>query len=415
VSRPWKKWHFRLAVISLVTVWLFLALFQQIGDVWDETDLLLNNSTAPSTGQLLLYLWTHSIYFYRPLGACVIGLVTRLFDYDVAWRLLRLLNAAMLLGSLYSLLFVIRKWNGADRARDLLLTALFLYSGSALITTGWFPIIFDAGVLLLLSTALLAITHNRPVIGGLLCGLAFLFKENAAIAVPLLVGLWLMGKIDGKGLSKSLVIMIPIGGLYWLQRSNLIPPESPQSVHGFHFDELLPTAQGWFQSFWYQSVADLGLPDFGVIWLIASLAFFKHRKALFSALLLVIAPIFLYWGMFSGDHNEFLVTAAHFQGRFYLVPAAFLLFWLAVWGKRAALIVLLFPVLLGAGRTYFDHQKFQRAYSQIYGLKSSMEPVTVHYPEKPLNDWRRNIRIGDYPDAPCRLNARDGEVVKQGQ
>jgi len=207
--------------------------------------------------------------------------------------------------------------------------------------------------------------------------------------------------------------MVPISGLYWLQRSNLIPPESPQSIHGFHFDELIPTAAGWFQSFWYQSVGQLGLPDLGVIWLLISLSLFKERRARISALLLVITPIFLYWGMFGLYRNEFLVTAAHFQGRFYLVPAGLLLFWLAVWGKRLVLVILLFPVLLGAARTFSDHLRFQKAYAQIYGMKSIISPMTVHYPEKPLNDWRRTIRIGDYPEAPYRLDSRTGAIVPQ--
>jgi len=404
--------HFRLLLISLVAIWLFLVVFQQVGDVWDETDLLLNNLTAPSTLELLEFLWTHSIYFYRPLGASVVGLATRLLDYEVAWRVLRLVNAAMLLAALGSLLMVVRKWNGIDRTRDLLLTLLFLFSGSAFITTGWFPVIFDAGVVLLLATGLLALSHNRPLIAGFLLGIAFLFKENAAMAVPLLIGVWLMAKIDTRALCKSLLVLVPIGGLYWLQRSNLIPLGSAQDIHGFQFERLVPTALGWFQSFWYQSVSQLRLPPVGLIWLLVSLAFFRERKALISALLLVVTPVFLYWGMFGFYRNDLLMTAAHFQGRFYLVPAALLLFWLAVWGRRAALVVLLLPVLLGAARTYTDHLKFQKAYAHIYELRNTMAAPTVHYPEKPLNDWRRSIRIGDYPDAAYRVDRKTGALVR---
>lgn len=407
--------HFRLVVASLVVVWLFLVVFQQIVDVWDETGLLLNNSTAPSTVDLLLYLWTHSIYFYRPLGASIIGIGSRLFDYEVAWRLLRLLNAAMLLAALWCFLTVIRKWKGTDRIRDLLLTVLFLYSGSAFITTGWFPVMFDAGVLLLLAAALLALSHNQPVIAGLLMGIAFLFKENAAMGLPLLLALWLMGKIDRKVLGKALLLIIPIAGLYWLQRSHLIPPESPQSVHGFQIRTLAGTAEGWLQSFWYQSVDDLGLPDVGIIWLLVSLWFLRERKALVGASFLVIGPIFMYWGMFGPYLAEDLLTVAHFQGRFYLVPAALLLFWLAVWGKRAALVVLLLPVLLGAVRTYIDHLRFQEAYAQVYALKRTTNDLTIHHPEKPLEDWRRKVRFGDYPAASYRLDSKTGALVSQGR
>jgi len=143
-----------------------------------------------------------------------------------------------------------------------------------------------------------------------------------------------------------------------------------------------------------------------------SLCFFWQRKALITALLLVITPVFLYWGMFSFHRNGSLVTATHFHGRFYLVPAALLLLWLATWAKRPALIILLFPVLLGASRTYRDHLRFQDCYARLYKL-TDPGPVTVNYPEKPLNDWRRHIRIGDYPEAGYRVDPRTGTVIRE--
>jgi hypothetical protein len=212
--------HYRIVFVVLVAFWLFLVACQQTCEVWDETDLLLNNLTAPGTGELLAYLWTHPIHFDRPLGSSVVAIVSRGFEYDVAWRLLRFLNAGLLLSSLFLLLAVIRKWNGPDRVRDLLVTVLFLFSGSAMIATGWFAVIFDAGVLFLITAALFALAHNKPAAAGALMGCAFFFKETAAMAVPLLLGLWLMGRINLRALSTTFLIMTVIGGLYWIQRSN---------------------------------------------------------------------------------------------------------------------------------------------------------------------------------------------------
>ena len=404
------SFDYRLLMVCLVALWLIMVAWEQICDVWDETDLLLNNSTAPSTVELVKFLWTHHIYFYRPLGACVIGLVSRSLEYDVAWHVLRFLNAGLLLVSLFLLLQVLRKWNGTDRTRDLLVTVLFLFSGSAIITTGWFPILFDAGVLCLLLAGVLALVHERPFLAGFLMGSAFFFKETAAMAVPLLLGLWLMGKINSRALVVASLLMGVLGGIYGIERIHLIPLGSEQDIHPFHWGRLIPTAWGWTQSFWYQSVAHLGLPDLGVLWLLLSLAFFKQRKALIGALLLVILPVFLYWGMFGVYRNSILVTGAHFQGRLYLVPAALLLLWLATWGKRPVLILLLVPVLLGAFRTYRDHLRFQGCYAQIYQLQST-DTVSVNYPEKPLNDWRRHIRVGDYPQSGYQVDARTGMVI----
>jgi hypothetical protein len=72
-------------------------------------------------------------------------------------------------------------------------------------------------------------------------------------------------------------------------------------------------------------------------------------------------------------------------------------------------------VLLGAVRTYADHLRFQTAYAQIYELRSRITTPVVNYPEKPLNDWRRDIRIGDYLDAPYRLDPKTGTLVPQPQ
>jgi hypothetical protein len=406
--------HYRIVFLALVAFWLFLVARQQTCDVWDETDLLLNNLAAPGTGELLAYLWTHPIHFYRPLGSSVVAIVSRAFEYDVAWRLLRFLNAGLLLSSLFLLLAVIRKWSGTDRVRDLLVTVLFLFSGSAMIATGWFPVIFDVGVLFFLSAALLALVYERPIIAGFLLGVAFFFKETAAMAVPLLLGLWLMGRINSKAFATTLMILAAIGGLYWVQRHTLIPLGSEQDLHGFEFGKLIPTAWGWMQSFWYQSVSHLGLPHMGAAWLLISLALFKQRRALVTALLLVIPPVLLYWGMFGLYRSEVLITASHFQGRFYLVPAALLLLWLATWGRRPALLILLFPVLLGAFHTYRDHLRFQDCYSQIYSLRGR-GPVTVHYPEKPLDDWMRVLRIGNFPEADYRLEAKTGVLVRAAE
>jgi hypothetical protein len=41
-------------------------------------------------------------------------------------------------------------------------------------------------------------------------------------------------------------------------------------------------------------------------------------------------------------------------------------------------------------------------------------PFLVHYPDKPLNDPYRNIRIGNFPQAKVRIDPYRAELITNG-
>ena len=120
-----------------------MAVRLMIADVWDETNgMLAFSSAAMSLGDKLQFVLTQSLGFWRPLPTLFVATVLHFVrDFDVSWRVLRLANVAMLLGTLWILLSVVSR----ERRGQLttFFTVAFLFSASAVITT-CFIIIYRA-------------------------------------------------------------------------------------------------------------------------------------------------------------------------------------------------------------------------------------------------------------------------------
>jgi len=89
-----------------------------------------------------------------------------------------------------------------------------------------------------------------------------------------------------------------------------------------------------------------------------------------------------------------------------------MLFLLALEHRTLVIAVLCVPIVFGGITTYRDHARFQRAYKRLYRVarESSVKPLTIHYPTKPLDDTVRGIKIGDNTGAVYVLDAKTGRL-----
>lgn len=394
--------------------WLVLAFRETIADVWDETaGLILWSGTEKSVAAVARSSVSESFALYRPLVTLITALVIRLTpSRELAWRLLRGCNVALVLASLVLLQRTVIAWRGRNALRELSLTVLFLFSGSALICAGWYATAFDCWALFFVLLGVWALSGGRCVWAGLCFGLGMFCKETTVLAIPFALALALVGRISWRAALRAVCVTLPFAALYFALRGGLIELGSPDDIHGLHIADLGPTLVTLTESFWRQARKDgvrldLRLLGFGSLGIsLLALPGLLRRAAMVGV---VLATAVLYLGD-AGYQNGRLLLHENFVGRLYLVPVALVLLLIAVEG-RAALLPLLFPVvLLGAWETYGDHIRFQMAYSRIYALASSEPPLTVQYPEKPLVDAVRRLRVGDYASASWRLDAVTGEL-----
>ena len=118
-------------------------------------------------------------------------------DYETAWRFLRGLNGAFVLGSLSLMLATLRRFKPLSAPRQVFLLGAFLFSGSAIITCGWFANVYDASALILIWTGLfLLAATDYAILPAVLFGLAFFCKESAVLIFPFLLTLSLNRVID---------------------------------------------------------------------------------------------------------------------------------------------------------------------------------------------------------------------------
>lgn len=400
---------------SAIAFWIVFVLVLMVADVWDETNgMLLFSSTAMSLGEKLHFVLTQSLGFWRPLPTLLIATVLHFVtDFEVSWRLLRAINAAMILGALGLLVAALRQrneeWSPVDTA---LFTIAFLFSGSALITAGWYANAFDASALLLLSAGLFALLRARTVVAGVLFGVAFFCKETAALVFPFLLMLVAARRITTRQAMITAVPAAILGGAYFGFRSQIVAFGGPGDVHGFIPAELWPTMVHLGESFWRQTMKGSGPGVAGFVWLAVSLAALRRPRVVGAAVAFLAATAVVYWGMFSVHQDGVLMHYLNFVGRLYLVPVALMLVLLALERRRMAVAVLLIPIVTGAYTTWRDHQRFQRVYKRLYrtAAHASAQPLVVHYPMKPLDDTVRGIRVGDFPNAPVRVEARTGAL-----
>ncbi|MFP5247436.1 MAG: glycosyltransferase 87 family protein, partial [Thermoanaerobaculia bacterium] len=176
------KW-WRVALWALVAVWVLFAVRLMIADVWDETNgMLAFSSDAMTLTQKLQFVLTKSLGFWRPLPTLLVTVILHFArDFDVSWRILRSLNVLFLLGAVFLFL------KAVPRNAQLVFTIAVLFSGSAVITAGWYANIFDASVLLLTALATVLLLRKRAIEAGIVMGIAFFCKETAILTLPFLL------------------------------------------------------------------------------------------------------------------------------------------------------------------------------------------------------------------------------------
>jgi len=171
----------------------------------------------------------------------------------------------------------------------------------------------------------------------------------------------------------------------------------------FQLSMLLPTAKGLIESYWRETL--WGSPGvIGYIVFAFSIAAMRTWRARAAFVAYSGAAVVLYLSMFAG-----IRTGPHPLSN--VRPAALL-----HPGHAHALRVRGRSSLVGRGdsrdpaahrrdRTYTRYERFQRSYRNLYRYAATAaKPVTIDYAMKPLHDPRRGIEIGDFPDAPMKLD-----------
>jgi hypothetical protein len=403
-----------------VVVWLILAFRLTIADVWDETNgMLFFGAGGMSLGEKIWFALTQPLGFWRPLPTLLAAVVLHAVpDVDYSWRIMRGLNAAMLLGTLATFVALLRGGFPTDDGTsdsgpgELAFTVAFLFSGSAFITVGWYANVFDAAALLFVAIGLLLLFRGRDLAAGVVIGVAFFCKETAILALPFLLLLFAAGRITLRQALRAAIPATLAGAVYFAVRATIVPFGSEADVHGFAAHELWPTIVNFGESFWRQTMKGSGPGVAGFLLLIFGLASLRRPRLIVATLPFFAAACLIYWGMFSEWQNGVLIHHLNFVGRLYLVPVALMLLILAMERRTIAIAVLCIPILYGAFTTWRDHLRFQETYVRVYRLAStSAEPITVHYPPKPLHDEVRGVRIGDHPGADFYIDAKTGEVL----
>lgn len=419
-SVPSVSLWFKNATYVIVILWLWAMVRLLIADVWDETSsLVIFGDVHQSAGQLVATILKTPLPFWRPIPTIFTALTIHVLPPDIAWPLLRIVNMLMILGAVVLLLRALNAWAGHDARRDFVFVFATLFSAGAIIVGGWFANIFDASVLLLLAWGLVLITRGWLMEAGFVFGVAFFCKESAAMILPLLL---LLIAVDKLKVREAVTVAIPtmaIGILYFGLRGLVIPFGSAADTHQFQMSEVFPTATGLIESYWRETLWRWPMA-LGYIVFAFSLAAMRGWRARVAFVAHIACAVGIYLEMFTiyqqPDLAKYLMAIPHllFLPRLYFILVTLTLFIFALDKRWWAIAVLSIPLLLGAIGTYTRYKKFQTSYRHIYRYaQHAPKPVRIDYPFKPLHDPRRGIDIGDFPDAPLRIDPRDGRLVRK--
>lgn len=403
-----RRWTY--ATRAAVALWIAFAIRLMIADVWDETNgMLAFSSASQSLAEKLRFVLTQSLGFWRPLPTLLVTVILHFArDFDVSWRILRAINIVFVVLAAKLLVDAMR----ASGPARFVLTIALLFSGSAIITAGWYANVFDASVLLLIALATFLLLRDRSVSAGLILGIAFFCKESAALALPFLLMLLAAGRITFRHALRAGIPAALLGALYFAIRSKIVPFGSTGDVHGFDAAQFVPTLLHLAESFWRQTLKGDGPGVFGFLFLALSIAALLRPRVIAAAIAFFLATAVIYWGMFGIYQHDVLMHHLNFVGRLYLVPVSLMLFLLALERRTFVIAILLLPILFGAATTWRDHARFQQTYKRIYrtAREATQKPLLILYREKPLDDTVRGVKIGDFPDAPVRVDAASGKL-----
>lgn len=398
----------------LALIWLITLIPLMIIDVWDESNFLIYFYTQPQPlWEKLSLIWSQPLgNLYRPIPVSLASIILAQIEFsNFAWQILRWFNVGLLLGSLIFMLQVLHRWQVAAILFPVI-TLLFLFSSSAIITASWYANIFDANSWFLLSLALLLITYQRFNYAAILIGLSFFCKEINLIFIIFVVILYFNHKLSLANLSKIIIISLSFAAVYWLLRMQLINFASEGDIHNFNPNLFIPSMLGFVESFWWQNMhrqqADwLGIVIFGLV-----LLSFKRFINILLFLWLLVAAMLIYWGMFAYYQQDIIISHLNFIGRLYLIPAGLMLIGLSLWARPWILGLIMLPLLWGGWQSYQAHKTLQLSYLQIVTLAAEQPTaIFIDYKHNPLQDPIRKIYIGDYPQAAYKLDDNGSLIV----
>lgn len=422
MSANWTANRRFIVVLTVIgAAWLIMISGLMVTDVWDETNALLLFASEPLASmnvfEAMPAVWLQQLPLdiYRPLGSSLALGLGKLSGGSFLF--LRYFNALLMLCSVSLLARALVLRYEIDNGRAIAFFAILLFSASSLITATWFANIFDAACLFFLALAIRLYVSGRLAACGVSFALAVFCKESYVLALPLFA--WMMWddlqEKDAGGAKAHIrlaVSMLGVSAIYWGLRHAFVPIGSEADIHGFDIDVYAASYASFIAGFPAQSssFAHGGAMFWaGIAAMIALVVLTRSFGPKFTvlAILGLCGPV--YWGMF-GYQGDNVMSHHNFVGRLYLIPFALTLFILFARAPRPAILLLiaLFSVL-GMGVTWRQHFEFQQTYAEIYRLAESTEgTLFVHYPEKPLDDFRRDISIGDYPNAALRIDREGG-------
>ncbi len=409
-----KAW--RLARYAVIAIWTLAMARLFIADVWDETNALVvfGRGSGQSALQLVRVILKTPLPFWRPIPTILVALAIHWIpDPEVTWRLLRIANVAIVLGALWLLLKTLDAWDGRSERRNALFAFAYLFSGGAIIVATWFANIFDAAVMLLIAWGLLLVTRNKFVSAGLLFGVAFFFKETAAMTLPLVVLLITVDRIKIRDAVKVAIPTLSLGVFYFVLRSLVVPFGSAADTHQFHAATIAPTVMGLIESYWRESLwGHATILGYGFF--LFSLGAMRGLRARVVFGGFVAFAALIYMEMFTTYQGNALIHYLMFIPRLYFIPVVLSLFVFAVDRRWWAVAVLAIPLLAGAVGTYARYERFQRSYRNLYRYaRTAPKPLRIDFAMKPLHDPARGIEIGDFPDAHLRIDPVNGLMVKR--
>jgi hypothetical protein len=412
--------HWRWATYAVAIVWVAAMARLFIADVWDETSaLVIFGDSHQSAWQLVFATLRVALPSWRPLPTVFVIVTIHALPADVAWPLLRIVNMLMILGAVALLVHSLDAWSECDARRDFFFAFATLFSAGGIIVAGWFANIFDASVLLLVAWGLVRLTRRRFLTAGLIFGMAFFCKETAAMTLPLLLLLVAIERLSPREAAKAAVPTVASGILYFGLRGLVVPFGSASDTHQFGTSMVIPTVAGLVESYWRETL--WGSPSvIGYIVFAFSLLAMRGWRARAAFAVYAGCAVVIYLSMFTvyqgHELARHLMAVPHltFLPRLYLIPVTMTLFVFALDRRWWAVAILSIPLLVGAVGTYTRYQRFQRVYRHVYRYaQRAPKPVRIDYAMKPLHDPRRGIDIGDFPDAPLRIDPMTGRLVKR--
>ncbi|MYA35345.1 MAG: glycosyltransferase family 39 protein [Gammaproteobacteria bacterium] len=412
----------KITLAAISVVWLVIVGDLMITDVWDETNALLLLASEPLASmnvfEAVRAVWLQQLPLdiYRPLGSSLALGLGKLSGGS--FLLLRYFNALLMLCSVALLTRALAIRYNLEAGRTVAFFAILLFSASSLITATWFANIFDAACLFFLTLAIRLYVSGNLVACGISFAFAVFCKESHVLALPLFA--WLLWEDrqmpesqDRKNRIWLAVSMLGVSAAYWLLRHSFIPIGSDADIHGFDIDVYASSYASFIAGFLAQSSSFAHGSLFfwaGIAAMIALVVLTRSFEPKFTilAILGLCGPV--YWGMF-GYQGDNIMSHHNFVGRLYLIPFAMTLFVILAKAPRSAVLMVAFFSVWSMGVTWRQHFAFQQTYAEIYHLAESTEgTLFVHYPEKPLEDFRRDLMIGDFPDAAVRINPREGGI-----